>query len=152
MESFRTDLKTKLNEMESQLEEQEESAAEMNECKFAATEEYNSCMRMVEDLKTEMVSKKEKVKQEEEMLKCNLKKGQKECARLVAMIPCIQEEENKLEDAKEKVRLVEAHILDVSEQAKTFFAEYDVVYEDVIQKLKDQMSRLVESLEHEPKE
>jgi chromosome segregation ATPase len=146
------DLKTKLNEMEAQLEEQEESAAEMNERKFIATEEYNSCMRTVEDLKAEMVSMKEKVKQEEQMLKCNLKKGLEECARLAAMIPSIEEEENKLEDAKEKVRLVEVHILDVSERAKTFFAEYDAMYEDVIQKLKDQMSRLVESLEDEPKE
>jgi predicted nucleic acid-binding Zn-ribbon protein len=152
MESFRTELKPRLNEMETQLEEQEESATDMNERKFAATEEYNSCMQTVEDLKTELVGVKEKAKQEEQMLKCKLKKGQEECARLVAMIPSVQEEEHKLEDAKEKVRLVEAHILDVSEQAKTFFAEYDAMYEDVIQKLKDQMSCLVESLEHEPKE
>lgn len=151
MESFRTKFKTKLNAVETQLEEQEESAAEMNECKFVAAEEYNSCMRTVEDLKTELVSMKEKLKQGEDMLKCNLKKGQEECARLIAMIPSVQEE-HKLEDAKEKVRLVEAHILDVSERAKTFIAEYDAMYEDVIQKLKDQMSRLIESSEHEPKE
>jgi chromosome segregation ATPase len=152
MESFRAELKTRLNEMETQLEEQEESGAEMNERKFAATEEYSSCMQTVEDLKTELVSMKEKAKQEEQRLKCTLKKGQDECARLAAMIPSVQEEEQKLEDTKEKVRLVEAHILDVSEQAKTFFAEYDAMYEDVIQKLKDQMNCLVESLEQEPKE
>ncbi|XP_023725049.1 kinetochore protein NDC80 homolog isoform X3 [Cryptotermes secundus] len=152
MESFRTDLKTKLNEMEAQLEEQEESATEMNECKFAATEEYKNYMRIVEDLKTEMINMKEKVKQEEQILKCNLKKGQEECARLVTMIPLIQEEEKKWEDGKEKVRLVEAHILDAGERAKTFFVEYDAMYEDVIQKLKDQMSRLIETLEHEPSE
>lgn len=145
-------MKTKVIEMETQLEEEEESAAEMNEHMFAATEEYNSCMRTVEDLKTEMVNMKEKVKQQEQMLKCNIKKGQEECARLVAMIPSIQEEEKKLADTKEKVRLVEAHILDVRERAKAFFAEYDAMYEDVIQKMKDQMSRLVESSEHEPNE
>jgi hypothetical protein len=39
-----------------------------------------------------------------------------------------------LEDAKEKVRLIEAHIMDISEWAKTFFAEFDAMYEDVIQK------------------
>jgi hypothetical protein len=32
-----------------------------------------------------------------------------------------------------------------TQKAKTFFAEYDAMYEDAIQKLKDQMSRLVES-------
>lgn len=145
-------MKTKLNELEAELEEQEESATEMNERKFAAAEEYKNYMRMVEDLKTEMINMKEKVKQEEQILKCNLKKGQEECARLVTMIPSIQEEEKKWEDVKEKVRLVEAHILDVSERAKTFFAEYDAMYEDVIQKLKDQMSRLTETLEHGPSE
>jgi hypothetical protein len=31
------------------------------------------------------------------------------------MIPSIEEEEKKLEDAKEKVRLIEAHIMDISE-------------------------------------
>jgi thiol-disulfide isomerase/thioredoxin len=145
MESFRTDLKTKLNEMESWSEEQEESATEMNERKFTATEEYSSCMRTVEDLKTEMVNMKEKVRQQEQMLKCSLKNGQEECAKLVATMPSIQEVECKLEDAKEKVRLVKGHISDVSEQTKTFFAEHDAMYEDVIQKLKDQMSYLVES-------
>jgi chromosome segregation ATPase len=136
--------------MESRLEEQEESARKMDERVLTATEEYNSCMRTVEDMETDMAS----MKQEEQMLKCNLKRGQEECARLVAMFPSV-EEERKLEEAKEKVRLVEAHILDVSERAKAFFAEYDAMYEDAIQKLKGQMSRLVESLEsleHEPKE
>jgi chromosome segregation ATPase len=152
MESFRTELKTKLSEMESRLEEQEESATEVNERMFAVTEEYNSCMRTVEDLKAEMVSIKDKVKQEEQTMKCNLKKGQEECARLVAMIPSIQDEEHRLQEAKEKVRLVESHILDVSEQAKAFFAEYDAMYVDVIQKLKGHVSRLVETLEREPTE
>jgi chromosome segregation ATPase len=152
MESFRTELKTKLNEMETRLEELEDSSTEINERKFSATEEYSSYMRMVEDLKMEAVSMKEKAKQEEQMLKCNLEKGQEECRSLAASIPSIQEEEGKLEDAKEKVRLIEAHILGVREQAKTFFAEYDAMYDDTVQKLKEQMSRLAECLEHEPKE
>jgi hypothetical protein len=80
MDSFRTDLKTKLSEVETRLEEQEESAAEVKERKFADTEEYNSCMQTIEDLKVEVVGMKEKVKQEEQMLKCNLKKGQEECS------------------------------------------------------------------------
>jgi hypothetical protein len=151
MESFRTDLKPRLSEVETRIEEQEESVAEMNECKFTDTEEYNSCMQTIEDLKAEVIGMKEKEKQEEQMLKCNLKKGQEECSRL-ATIPSIEEEEKKLEDAKEKVRLVEAHILDISERAKTFFTEFDAMYEDLIQKLKHQMSRLEESSEGVPKE
>jgi len=150
MENFRTELKTKLDEKETQSEEQEESAAEAVERKFVAVEEYNKRMEMVEDLRTEMVNMKEKVKQEEQMLKCNLKSLQEECTNLIAMNPSVQREEEKLKETKEKVELLTAHILDVDEQAKTFFAEYDAIYEDLIQKLKGQMSCLMEQ-QHEPK-
>jgi hypothetical protein len=156
MESLRTDLKMKLNEMDSRLEEEQELASNMNERESTAAEEYNSCLQTIEDMKSEMVSLKTKAKQEEQTMKCNLKKGQEECERLVVMEEEKRkeekEEEKKLEDAREKVRLVEGHILDVSEQAKAFFAEYNAMYEDTIEKMKDQMSCLMESLKREPKE
>jgi uncharacterized protein (DUF3084 family) len=139
MENFRRCLKIKLNEMETWTEEEEESATEASEREFVASDEHDQCMREMEDLKAEVASLKEKVKKEEQVLKCNLKRLEEEYADIISKIPSVLDEEEKLKDTRENVRLMTNRILCVNKQACSFFQEYDAIHEDLLQKLKGQL-------------
>jgi uncharacterized protein (DUF3084 family) len=50
MDNIRAELKTKLNDLETVLEENEKIETKAVELKFTATEEYNNAARRVEDI------------------------------------------------------------------------------------------------------
>lgn len=142
MDSIRTELKTKLNEMETQLEENEKLKRNADECKFVATEEYNNTARMVEDLETEIANMKEKMKHDKQQLKDNLKRVEDGCARHAQISLSLHEEEHKLKEYEEACQSVKAHMLDVDGQIKLLFAEMDAMYADLLQKMKDSTNSL----------
>jgi hypothetical protein len=144
LENFRTGLKIKLNEMETETEEQEQSAAEASERERVACEEHDKRLREVEDLKAEVASVQEKAKNDEEVLKSNLKRLEEKCTDLVSRIPSVLEAEEKLKKARENVQSMKDHILYAEEQACSFFQEYDAMHEDLIQKLEGQLMELSE--------
>jgi predicted nuclease with TOPRIM domain len=67
---IRTELKMKLNELETVLEENEKIERKADELKFTATEEYNTAARRVEDI--EIATIKEEIKQKKQRIKHNI--------------------------------------------------------------------------------
>jgi hypothetical protein len=63
MDNIRTELKTKLNDLETVLEENEKIERKAVELKFIATDECNNTARRVQDI--EIANIKEEIKQEE---------------------------------------------------------------------------------------
>jgi chromosome segregation ATPase len=142
MDSIRTELKTKLNEMETQLEGNEKLKRNADECKFVATEEYNNTARMVEDLETEIANMKEKMKHVKQQLKDNLKVVEDGSARHTEISLSLLEKERKLKESEEACQSIKAHMLDVEGQMKLLFAEMDAMYADLLQKMKDSTNSL----------
>ncbi|KDR02445.1 hypothetical protein L798_05165 [Zootermopsis nevadensis] len=138
--NFRTDLKMKLNEMGTRTEEQEESAVEAVNASLPTSEAYGRYMKEVEDMKADVTKLKEKVKNEEQILKCNLTRLEEDCVDIVVKMPFVEEEGEQLKDSRENVQLMTDHISKVNEEARSFFQEYDANYEDSVQKLKGQLS------------
>ena len=64
MDNIRTEIQTKLNDLETVLEENKKTERKAVEFKFTATEEYNNAARSVEDI--EIVNIKEEIKQEKQ--------------------------------------------------------------------------------------
>jgi hypothetical protein len=64
MDNIRTELQTKLNDLETVLEENKKTERKAVGFKFTATEEYNNAARRVEDIKIANI--KEEIKQEKQ--------------------------------------------------------------------------------------
>jgi predicted nucleic acid-binding Zn-ribbon protein len=148
MDSIRAELKTKLNELDTLLEEDEKVKRKEVELKFTATEEYNNTARRVEDLETEFANMKEEIKQEKQRMKHDLKRVRDECASRAEIRSALQEEERKLKEGEEQSQSIKDHMLDVAERMRACFAELDDMYADLIKKMKASNEVLDKSLEH----
>jgi Fe2+ transport system protein B len=146
MDNITTELKTKLNELETDLEENEKIGRQTLELKFTATEEYDNAARRVEDI--DIAKLKEEIKQEKQRMKNNLKRVQDECASHAEIRSALQEEERKLKEGEETSQSIKDHMLDVAEQVRAHFAELDEMYDDLIKKMMAVNDARDESLKH----
>jgi hypothetical protein len=115
---IRTELKMKLNELETVLEENEKIERKAVELKFTATEECNNAARRVQDI--EIANIKEEIKQEKQRIKHDivhpLKRVHDKCTRCTEISSGLQEE-------------------NVTEQVTAYFVELDAMYADLIKKM-----------------
>jgi hypothetical protein len=72
MDNIRTELKTKLNELETVLEENEKIERKAILLKFTANEQYNNSARRVDDI--QFANTKEELRQEQHRMKHDLKR------------------------------------------------------------------------------
>jgi len=133
LDKIRTQLKTQLNEMETELEETEKRGRRELELKFTAIEEYNSTVCRVEEIDNAKL--KEEIRQEKQRLKQELKRVQVECARRAEISSSLQEEKRKLKEALETGHAIKDDILDTAERVRAHFAQLDAMYNDLMKKM-----------------
>jgi uncharacterized protein (DUF3084 family) len=130
LDNIRTQLKTHLHELETELEETEKIERRALELKSVAIEEYNNAARRVEEI--DIAKLKEGIKQEKLKLKQELKRVQGECTRYAEINSVLQDEKRKLKEALEIGQAIKDDILDTAEQVRECFAELDAMYNDLM--------------------
>jgi len=146
VENIKTQLKTQLNEMETELEETEKRDRRELELRFAAVEEYNSSASRVEEL--DVAKLKEEIKQEKQRMKQELKSLEDVCTRHAETSSTLQEEKCKLKETLEIGHAIKDGVLDTAERVRAHFAELDAMYNDLIKKMMAVNEAREESVKH----
>lgn len=146
LDNNRTQLKTQLNEMETELEENEKRERRELELKFTAVEECNSAASRVKE--TDVAKLKEEIKQDKQRLKQELKRLQDECTRRPEISSYLQEGKCKLKEALEIGRAIKDDMLDTAERVRAHFAELDAMYNDLMKKMTAVNEAREESTKH----